>query len=292
MTEYEYLNLLEELIQNGEEKTGRNGKTLSIFGTRIEFNISNSFPILTTKRVFFRGVVEELLWFLRGSTDATELQKKNIHIWDGNTSREYLDSVGLTNLDEGFLGPGYGYQWRSFGGNYPNKDGTDQLKYIITELITNPDGRRCILSAWNPLQMPQMALPPCHMTYQFYIDKYGISCQMYMRSCDVAAGLPFNICSTSLFTIILAHILKIKKNKIIIIMGDTHLYEPHIENAKIQITREPLMPPSLSIEKECNIEPTIDNVPLLIKWIEELKYEDFKLSNYNNHGHLDFKMVV
>lgn len=292
MGEYNYLSLLEDILDNGEERIGRNGKTLSIFGGRTEYNISTTFPILTTKRVFFRGVVEELLWFLRGSTNAKELQNKNIHIWDGNTSREFLDSVGLTNLEEGLLGPGYGYQWRSSGGNYPNKDGTDQLKFIINELITNPTSRRCILSAWNPSQLSQMALPPCHMTYQFYLDKYGLSCQMYMRSCDVAAGLPFNICSTALFTIIIAHVLKLKTNKIIIVSGDTHLYEEHIDNARIQISREPLMPPAVKIKKDCNIIPNKENVDDIIKWIEELKYEDFELLNYSNHGPLEFKMVV
>ena len=309
MTEYGYLELLEDIIDNGQERKGRNGNTLSIFGSRIEFLINKSFPILTTKRVFFRGVVEELLWFLKGSTNAKELQDKDIHIWDGNTSREYLDSVGLTDMQEGYLGPGYGYQWRSFGGNYPNKDGVDQLEYILKELITNPHGRRCILSAWNPNQMPNMALPPCHMTYQFYIDKHGLSCQMYMRSCDVAAGLPFNICSTALFTLIIAKILNISTHKIIIITGDTHLYEEHLENVKIQLKREPLLPPTINIKKklpesflinkdsndsdsDIDYKPTVNDIPEIIKWIEELQYQDFELLNYKNHGPIQFKMVV
>lgn len=293
MSEYNYLELLEEILENGDEKIGRNGKTLSIFSSRTEYDISNTFPILTTKRVFFRGVVEELLWFLRGSTNAKELQEKNIHIWDGNTSRQFLDSVGLSNLEEGLLGAGYGYQWRSFNGNYPIKDGFDQLKFVLSELITSPNSRRCILSAWNPYQLSKMALPPCHMTYQFYVSKNNsLSCQMYMRSCDVAAGLPFNICSTALLTCIIAHVLNMKPNRIIIVTGDTHLYEQHIHNAKIQISREPLMPPALNINKECKIKPIIENVDSIIKWIEELQFTDFELLNYINAGPLEFKMVV
>lgn len=294
LSENNYIELINYILNNGEKRIGRNGNTLSIFGGRSEYDISNSkFPLLTTKRVFFRGIVEELLWFLRGSTNAKELQDKNIHIWDGNTSREFLDSVGLSKLEEGLLGPGYGYQWRSFMGNYPLFNGCDQLKYIIKELIVNPNGRRTILSAWNPAQLSEMALPPCHISYQFYIDNNNsLSCQMYMRSCDVAAGLPFNIASTALFTIIIAHVLKLNTKKIIIVSGDTHLYEEHIENAKIQITRPSLDPPTLKINKICDIEISVDNIDSIIKWIESLKYEDFELMNYNNHGTLSYKMVV
>jgi len=289
-----YLNLIKSILNDGEKRIGRNGTTISIFGARTEYNISNlNYPLLTTKKVFFRGVVEELLWFLKGSTNAKELQDKNIHIWDGNTSREFLDSMGLNNLEEGLLGPGYGYQWRSFMGNYPVFNGTDQLKYVLKELISNPNGRRTILSAWNPAQLSEMALPPCHMTYQFFVDNANaLSCQMYMRSCDVAAGLPFNIASTALFTIILAHVLKLKTKKIIIVSGDTHIYEEHTNNAKIQITRTPLDPPTLKINKACEIEVSINNVDSIIQWIESLKFEDFQLINYNNHGTLSYKMVV
>jgi len=290
--EYQYLNLISNILDNGEKRSGRNGSTKSLFGERLVFNIGkNGFPLLTTKKVFWRGVVEELIWFLCGSTNVADLQVKNIHIWDANSTREFLDSVDLIDVPENNIGAGYGYQWRCFDGDYPSRDnGVDQLKYILSELVNNPYGRRCVLTAWNPKQLAKAALPPCHFTYQFYRNSKGISCQMQMRSCDVCAGLPFNIASTALFTSIIAHILHLSVDRIIIIMGDTHIYESHEDNAKIQIERTPYKFPTLQIHKTPpSIEASIDD---MIKWIESLDAKDFTLENYKSHQSVSFQMVA
>jgi len=294
MSEHEYINLLRNVVNVGEERHGRNGTTRSTFGERIEFPLSNgqSFPLLTTKRVFWRGVVEELLWFLRGSTNAKELQDKNIHIWDKNTTREFLDQVNLPTVPEGDIGAGYGYQWRCFGGDYPSRtNGVDQVKYMLDELTNNPHGRRAVLSAWNPKQLHMAALPPCHFTYQFYIsDRDGLSCQMQMRSCDVCAGLPFNIASTALLTCLLAHVLHVKAHKIVIITGDTHVYAEHIENAHIQMEREPLPGPKLTIVKGAPQKGS--TVTELLKWLEDLCFEDIVLDEYACHPPLKYEMIA
>lgn len=289
--EKQYLDLLRKIIESGEERNGRNGKTLSLFGERMEFDLKEGFPLLTTKRVFWRGVAEELLWFLRGSTYATELQAKNIHIWDGNTSREYLDSVGLEHYDEGELGPGYGFQWRCFGGDYPKREnGVDQIRHVLSELTKNPHGRRAVLCAWNPKQAGAMALVPCHVLYQFYIGKNGLSCQLYCRSQDVCAGTPFNIASCSLLTTLLAAILHIPVDRMILIAGDAHVYEEHIENAKIQIQRDPYQFPTLKILKQA---PSIEaNMNEKLAWLEGLTFEDFQILDYQCHPPLKYEMIA
>lgn len=287
-----YLQLLSKILESGEERQGRNGATKSVFAERLEFNVkSDGFPLLTTKRVFWRGIVEELLWFLRGSTDANELKDKNIHIWDGNTTREFLDSVGLNDVREGEIGAGYGFQWRCCGGDYPDRtNGVDQLRYVLEELHTNPHGRRALLVAWNPKQLHRMALPPCHFSYLFYIGKDGLSCMMQMRSCDVGSGLPFNIASTALFATILAHVLHTTVDRIIITTGDTHLYEPHYDSAYQQSLREPYAFPTVTITKQA--PPKDATVDAKVAWIEELQYTDFELNNYQHHPSLAYPMVV
>jgi thymidylate synthase len=270
-----YLNLLKEALENGENKATRNGNVISIFGCMTNFkDISSSFPLITTKRMFFRGIVEELLWFLRGSTNANELKQKNIHIWDGNSSRQYLDSIGL-NYPEGELGPVYGWQWRKFGKAYETKTymvgsnsdteedediyndsdnsfnytdstssassdapkGTDQIKYILKELSKDNNSRRAVLSGWNPTDLKKMALPPCHILYIFNKSSKGLSCHMTLRSSDLFLGLPFNIASTALLTQILAHILYIPANEISLSICDAHIYEEHIPQVNKQIAR-------------------------------------------------------
>lgn len=292
MQEEGYLQLMKDILDHGEERHGRNGGTRSIFGGRLELDLRKGFPLLTTKRVFWRGVVEELLWFLRGSTDAKELSAKGIHIWDGNTSREFLDSVGLTDLPEGSIGQGYGFQWRCFGGNFPERtDGTDQVRYLIEELTENPNSRRALLSAWNPKQLSRMALPPCHFTYLFYLsERDGLSCQMQMRSCDVGAGLPFNIASTALFTTLLAALLHVTPHKIILVTGDTHLYDVHLESATQQIERTPYPFPSLTLRSP----PPPKDAPTTekLQWLENLTWEDFELEGYQCHPPLKYAMVV
>ena len=289
--EKQYLSLLEKILAHGEERHGRNGKTLSLFGERLVFNLKDGFPLLTTKKVFWRGVVEELLWFLRGSTDATELQAKNVHIWDGNTSREYLDAVGLKHYKDGELGPGYGFQWRCFGGDYPNHvNGIDQIRYLLQELSNSPHGRRAVLSAWNPKQAHAMALVPCHVMYQFYIGNNGLSCQLYCRSQDVCAGTPFNIASASLLTTLFAGLLGLPTDKLILITGDTHIYEQHIENAKIQAKREPYTPPSLRIIRP--MPPKDSDIDEKLKWLETLQFEDLELIKYDCHPMLRYEMIA
>jgi thymidylate synthase len=298
-----YINLLKDTL-NGEFKNTRNGKVFSRFGCMIKFvNISTSFPLITSKKVFFRGIVEELLWFLKGSTNADELKKKNVNIWNGNSTREYLDSVGLQDYDEGELGPVYGWQWRMFGKKYtpdklkasyeaspedspeasPEFGGADQVKYVITELLME-NSRRAVLSAWNPVDLNIMALPPCHILYIFNKTKDGLCCHLTMRSSDLFLGLPFNIASCALLTQIIAHLLHMKSSEICLSLCDAHIYEEHIEQVKKQIDLEIYVSPRVIIEKAApDIESSIDDK---IKWIESLTYSDFTLIDYKSHDKL------
>jgi thymidylate synthase len=314
-----YLNLLKDTLANGEKKMTRNGNVISIFGCLINFkNIEMSFPLITTKKIFFRGIVEELLWFLRGSTNANELKSKNIHIWDGNSSREYLDSIGL-DYPEGELGPIYGWQWRKFGKEYENSNetdedlyndinsdtdtesdseryiytesstdiennGIDQIKYVLEELSKDNNSRRAVLSAWNPIDLKKMALPPCHILYIFNKSSKGLSCHMTLRSSDLFLGLPFNIASTALLTQILAHILHIKVNEISLSICDAHIYEEHVSQINKQLNNDTYELPTVIIKK---MAPDITNsIDEKIRWIENLVYEDFELSNYKSHASL------
>jgi thymidylate synthase len=286
-----YLDLVRCVLEDGELRRGRNGVTYGVFGKRLEFDLRAGFPLLTTKRVFWRGVVEELLWFLRGSTDATELRARDVHIWDGNSSRAFLDAAGLAEVPEGHIGAGYGYQWRCFGGDYPRRtDGVDQLRHVVSELVERPHGRRAVLSAWNPKQLDRMALPPCHVLYQFYRGRDGLSCQMAMRSSDVAAGLPFNIASTSLLTHVLARAVGDAPSRAIVVTGDTHLYESHVENAKVQLQRAPLAPPRVHVQKPGPAAGA--SVEDRVRWVESLTAADIALEDYRCHGPLAFPMVA
>lgn len=271
-----YLNLLKDVYDNGIQKENRNGFTYSTFGSLLKFNVNNgnSFPLLTTKKVFFRGIVEELLWFLRGSTNSKELEEKGINIWKGNSSREYLDNVGLINNKEGELGKVYGYEWRSFNGHF------DQIRYIFEELLLN-NSRRAILSAWNPCDLKEQALPPCHLLYNFYkIDDENINCMMYMRSADLFLGVPFNIASTTLLAMIIGKAMGLKVNEICISICDCHIYKEHLEAVQEQLTRDIYESPIVVIKKDIDKNSSIDEK---IKWIENLKFEDFELKNYNYH---------
>ena len=298
-----YINLLKDTL-DGEFKNTRNGNVFSRFGCMIKFdNISTSFPLITSKKVFFRGIVEELLWFLKGSTNANELKEKNVNIWNGNSTREYLDSVGLQDYDEGELGPVYGWQWRMFGKKYtpdklkasyeaspedspeasPEFGGADQVKYVITELLME-NSRRAVLSAWNPVDLNIMASPPCHILYIFNKTKDGLCCHLTMRSSDLFLGLPFNIASCALLTQIIAHLLHMKSSEICLSLCDAHIYEEHIEQVKKQIDLEIYESPRVIIEKAApDIESSIDDK---IKWIESLTYSDFTLIDYKSHDKL------
>ena len=295
-----YINLLKDTL-NGEFKNTRNGNVFSHFGCMIKFdNISATFPLITSKKVFFRGIVEELLWFLKGSINAKELKEKNVNIWNGNSTREYLDSVGLNDYEEGELGPVYGWQWRMFGKKYiPEKlkdgneedtnattavaKGIDQVKYVISELLME-NSRRAVLSAWNPIDLNIMALPPCHIMYIFNKTKNGLCCHLTMRSSDLFLGLPFNIASCALFTQIIAHVLHMKASEVSLSLCDAHIYEEHVEQVKKQIELEIYESPRVIIEKDAPaIETSIDDK---IKWIESLTYSDFTLVNYKSHDKL------
>jgi thymidylate synthase len=270
--EQHYLNFLNLVKNEGIKKNTRNGITYSYFAHLLKFNISNHFPLLTTKKMFFKGIVEELLWFLRGSVNSKELESKGVNIWKGNSSREYLDANGFSNYEEGYLGPIYGYQWRSFNGKI------DQLKYLLEELKLE-NSRRILINAWNPCQLHEQALPPCHILYNFFKNNDEISCMMYMRSSDLFLGLPFNIASTALLTYIIAKVAGFKVKEIAISICDCHIYEEHLEPLNMQMERTPYEFPSIHIKKEIDINNL--SIDEKIKWIENLTFEDFELINYN-----------
>lgn len=270
--EQAYLDLMQSILDLGIESKDRTGiGTLSIFGSKLEFDLNGKLPLLTTKKMFSKGIIEELLFFLRGETDTKLLEAKGVNIWKGNTSREFLDSVGLNHLPEGSLGKGYGYQWRNFGG-------VDQIKELIDGLKNNPTSRRHIVSAWNAGELKEMALQPCHMFFQMYVRNNKLSCQFYMRSVDVFLGLPFNIASYALLTYLVAEMLNMQTDKLIFVGGDTHLYMNHLEQAKVQISRTPFDFPSVIVPKtDLNFDVT---------------YKDFSINNYVSHPALKAEMAI
>jgi thymidylate synthase len=292
--ERRYLALVARCIESGDKRGGRNGVTRSVFGESLVFDASVSFPLLTTKRVFWRGVVEELLWFLRGSTNARELSSRGVHIWDGNSSREYLDSRGL-EYPEGELGPVYGWQWRRFGAAYPGAaggGGVDQVAYVIETLMADRTSRRAFMSAWNPAQLSEMALPPCHVSYQFYVTATSrLSCQVYCRSQDLCCGTPFNVASTALLTAIIAAALGLAgASRIHLAIGDAHVYETHVDAAVEQVAREPRGAPTLVIKRPG--PDTGATVADRVAWVESLAPGDFVLDGYEPHAAIKYTMVA
>ncbi|KAJ6402829.1 hypothetical protein OIU84_014857 [Salix udensis] len=272
--------------ENSKFEGDRTGTgTLSKFGCQMRFNLRKTFPLLTTKKVFWRGVVEELLWFISGSTSAKVLQEKGIHIWDGNASRDYLDSIGLKDREEGDLGPVYGFQWRHFGARYTDMhadytdQGFDQLLDVIDKVKNNPNDRRIIISSWNPSDLKLMALPPCHMFAQFYVANGELSCQMYQRSADMGLGVPFNIASYALLTCILAHVCDLIPGDFVHVIGDAHVYQTHIRPLQEQLRKLPKPFPILKINSEK-------------KDIDTFVAADFKLIGYDPHQKIEMKMAV
>jgi thymidylate synthase len=288
--EEQYLNLIRDILENGHLHEGRNGNTLSLFGNSMRFSLKDgTLPLLTTKKVAWKTCFKELIWFIQGKTDNTTLQEQNVKIWNGNSTREFLDSRGLVNNEVNDLGPVYGHQWRHFNAEYKDchtdytGKGVDQLQYIIDNLKSEEGrkSRRLIMSAWNPLQLDEMALPPCHVLAQFNVrsdgDKHYLSCALYQRSCDVGLGVPFNIASYSFLTHLIARHCDMIPEDFVYFMGNTHIYCDHVDALKQQITRDPLPFPKITITAQKNLEEyTIDD----IEWD----------SKYNSHDTIKMAM--
>lgn len=252
-----YLDLLEKVLREGLERPDRTGVgTKSIFGYQMRFNLEHSFPLLTTKKLHLKSIIYELLWFLKGETNIKYLKDHGVSIWD-----EWAN-------DQGELGPVYGKQWRS----WPSPGGApiDQISHIITELKNNPGSRRLVVSAWNVADLPKMALSPCHCLFQFYVANGKLSCQLYQRSADVFLGVPFNIASYALLTRMVASVCDLQAYEFIHTFGDVHLYLNHVEQAKLQLLREPLESPQMWVNPE-------------VKDLFSFEYQDFKLLNYQSH---------
>lgn len=291
-SEMSYLDLLKDIIAHGTERTDRTGTgTLSTFARQIRFDISKSIPLLTTKFTGWKTCIQELLWFLAGDTNAKHLQENGVHIWDGNTTREFLDKRGLHHLPEGDIGAGYGFQWRHFGATYEtcndnyDNQGVDQIQQVLEQLQKDPMSRRHVVTAWNPSALPSMALPPCHAMFQFYVEEVGqdkhLSCHMYQRSVDCFLGLPFNILSYAVLTYIMAAKTGMKPKELIISTGDTHIYMDHLQQVQEQLSRDPYPFPKLVMS---------DDVALK-KW-NELSMDDFHIHGYLHHPVLKGKMSV
>ena len=262
----QYLDLLNHVLKNGVEKSDRTGTgTISVFGYQMRFDLSEGFPVLTTKKLHLKSIIHELLWFISGSTNIKYLTDNGVRIWN-----EWAD-------ENGNLGPVYGKQWRAWETN----DGRtiDQLMDVINTIKTNPDSRRMIVSAWNVGDVAKMALPPCHLLFQFYVANGKLSCQLYQRSCDIFLGVPFNIASYALLTMMIAQVTGLEPGDFVHTLGDAHIYNNHIEQVKLQLTREPYPLPKMIINKD------VDD-------ILRFKYEDFVLENYVAHPHIKGEVSV
>ncbi len=262
----QYHKLLQHILENGVEKKDRTGTgTLSCFGYQMRFNLKEGFPLITTKKIHLKSIIHELLWFLKGETNIHYLKENGVSIWD-----EWAD-------EHGELGPVYGKQWRSWTG----MDGktTDQISDVINQIKTNPDSRRMIVNAWNVAELPQMALMPCHVLFQFYVADGNLSCQLYQRSADVFLGVPFNIASYALLTLMIAQICHLQPGEFIHSFGDVHLYSNHLEQTKLQLSRSPFPLPTMKLNSE-------------VRNIFDFKYEDFNLENYEYHPAIKAPIAV
>lgn len=283
--EYKYLELMDTIMKQGLDVQGRNGVTKSSFGEKMVFDLSR-FPLLTTKKMGYKTILRELLWFIKGSTDNQELKDKNVHIWDGNASKSFLESRGLS-YEQDDLGPIYGFQWRHFGAEYKDRytdysgKGYDQLKWLINEIKENPNSRRLILSAWNPAVLDDMALPPCHILCQFYVNQKDntLSCQLYQRSGDMFLGVPFNIASYAFLTYILCKLTGYKPGKFHHILGDAHIYEEHDTAVLLQIKRVPKLFPTLTISDR-------------LTDIDSISEDMFTIENYESYSRISAPMKV
>jgi thymidylate synthase len=261
-----YLQLLQHILDHGTYKSDRTGTgTTSVFGYQMRFNLAEGFPLVTTKKLHVKSIIHELLWFLKGDTNIRYLQENGVRIWD-----EWAD-------EEGNLGPVYGKQWRSWEG--PNGQVTDQVSEVIDQIRKNPDSRRLIISAWNVADLPRMALMPCHTLFQFYVADGKLSCQLYQRSADVFLGVPFNIASYALLTLMVAQVSDLQPGDFVHSFGDAHLYSNHMEQARIQLTRSPFPLPTMKLNPA-------------VKDIFGFRYEDFILENYQCHPAIKAPVAV
>ena len=259
----QYLDLLKDIMENGVDKIDRTGVgTRSVFGRQMRFDLSEGFPLVTTKKVHLKSIIYELLWFIKGDTNIKYLQDNGVRIWN-----EWAD-------ENGDLGPVYGAQWRNWNGQ-----GIDQLKDVIERIQKTPNDRRLIVSAWNPSQISEMKLPPCHMMFQFYVANGKLSCMLYQRSCDMFLGVPFNIASYALLTMMIAQVCSLKAGEFIHTLGDTHIYHNHFEQVKEQLSHIPLKLPIMKINPS-------------VKDINDFKYEDFELVGYESYGTIKAKVAV
>ncbi len=260
----QYLDLLRDIMENGQDADNRTGiYARKVFGRQMHFDLSKGFPLVTTKKVFLKGIIHELIWLLSGNTNIKYLTDNNVHIWD-----EWADK-------DGNLGPVYGYQWRNFNG-----EGIDQIKDVIERIKKNPQDRRLIVTAWNPAQINQMALPPCHCFFQFDVTPDGrLNCQLYQRSCDMFLGVPFNIASYSLLTMMIAQVTGLKPGEFVHTLGNAHIYSNHFEQVKLQLSREPYPLPQMKINPA-------------VKDIFDFKYEDFELVGYQCHPAIKGEVAV
>ncbi len=261
-----YLDLLQHILDHGTPKEDRTGTgTLSVFGYQMRFDLQAGFPLLTTKRIFLRSVIHELLWFLSGSSNIRYLHENNVHIWD-----EWADA-------EGELGPVYGVQWRAW--TTPGGETIDQITAVLDQIKRDPDSRRLIVSAWNVAEIDRMRLPPCHLLFQFHVSEGRLSCQLYQRSADVFLGVPFNIASYALLTMMFAQECGLQAHQFVFTLGDTHLYSNHLEQARLQLTREPRPLPRMSLNPR-------------VQRVLDFRFEDFQLEGYDPHPHIRAPIAV
>lgn len=262
----QYLDLMQHVLQNGTQKHDRTGTgTISVFGYQMRFNLQEGFPLVTTKKVHLRSIIHELIWFLKGETNISYLKENGVRIWD-----EWAD-------ENGELGPVYGSQWRSWP--TPNGGHIDQISQVINQIKSNPDSRRLIVSAWNVAEIENMALPPCHSFFQFYVADGELSCQLYQRSADIFLGVPFNIASYALLTMMVAQVCDLKVGDFIHTLGDAHLYNNHLEQTKLQLSRECRSLPQMKLNSS-------------VSDIFNFKFEDFTLENYDPHPHIKGAVAV
>jgi thymidylate synthase len=277
-----YLDLLQHVLNHGRDRADRTGTgTRGVFGHQMRFDLSSSFPLLTTKKLHTKSIIIELLWFLAGRTDNQWLKERGVSIWDEWATTDQCARFGR---GEGDLGPVYGHQWRNFGatklpdGTYA-KDGVDQIRWLLDEIKRNPNSRRLIITGWNPAEQNQVALPPCHTLFQFYIQDGRLSCQLYQRSADIFLGVPFNIASYSLLTLMIAQVCGLKPGEFIHTIGDAHLYSNHVEQAKLQLSREPRPLPTMTLN------PAVTD-------LFSFRFEDFTLSGYDPHPGIKAAVAV